>query len=53
MRKMKKRRELYSNKEIFQSKNEQLKETQMIEYREDIITRLINYIKKFWKKIFY
>ena len=48
-----KKRELYSNKEIFQSKNEQLKETQMIEYREDIITRLINYIKKFWKRIFY
>lgn len=46
------KRQLYGNKDIFKKKDEQPKEAQMIEYKESIITRFINSIRNFWKKIF-
>ncbi len=48
-----KKRQLYSNKDIFKKKEELPKETQMIEYKESVIIRFINSIKNFWRKIFH
>ncbi len=46
-----KKKESYSSNDIFKKKEKQFQETQMIEYKENIIVRCINTIKSFWKKL--